>query len=169
MIAVLRCSKLIDIWLYLPMTERRSLTNRQNFRKNCVEECIFILYSIAFWIPIQQKLTPPELLFVGWISFLFESKSKSSYSSFGFPCSVVSYSNTQRYFSLPGGHGNCSLGNVVVVAGDAVSPVMSYYLTLSPYRLVRREIWAIEMCRRRLTKIGWLFAGALSFSVFVAV
>ena len=36
--------------------------------KQCVGVC-FGLYGIAYWMPIQQKLIPPELLFsvfVGW-------------------------------------------------------------------------------------------------------
>ena len=39
----------------------------------------FLLYGIESWMPIQQKLPPPVLLFsdfAGWVDFDFESKTK---------------------------------------------------------------------------------------------
>ena len=66
----------------------KSCTNRQKGEKQHAG-VHFVIYSIAYWMPIQQKLTPPELLY----SF-YAGRVRYDYSFEILLCAVISESET---------------------------------------------------------------------------
>ena len=49
------------ILFFFPFVDFPYRYSLQNCNKSSVEECIFLLYCITYWMPIQQKLAPPML------------------------------------------------------------------------------------------------------------
>ena len=62
--------------------------NRQNCREKAVWRSVFCVYSIAFWMLTQQKLTPPVLLFT---DFARETRVTLPLTTKYFPYFQVAY------------------------------------------------------------------------------